>query len=65
MIRLSPRSGGIAIARGLAGCGATVLINGRKADKVADAIDRLNTAVPFVTIGAALRVDGGVVRSIV
>ncbi len=37
---------GFAIAKGLAGCGATVLINGRKADKVAAAVERIKKEIP-------------------
>lgn len=44
---------GFAIAKGLAGCGAVVLINGRKADKVAGAVERLNSAVPGAKFIAA------------
>lgn len=44
---------GFAIAKGLAGAGAGVLINGRKADKVAGAVERLKKAVPGATFIAA------------
>lgn len=44
---------GFAIAKGLAGCGASILINGRKADKVAAAVARLKAAVPASTVIAA------------
>ena len=37
---------GFAIAKGLAGAGATVLINGRKADKVAAAVARIQGLTP-------------------
>lgn len=37
---------GFAIAKGLAGAGATVLINGRKPDKVAAAVARIKSEVP-------------------
>lgn len=44
---------GFAIAKGLAGAGAKVLINGRKADKVATAVERIKTLVPGGTFVAA------------
>jgi NAD(P)-dependent dehydrogenase (short-subunit alcohol dehydrogenase family) len=44
---------GFAIAKGLAGAGATVLINGRKTDRVDAAIARLETAVPSGSFIAA------------
>lgn len=44
---------GFAIAKGLAGAGATVLINGRKADKVEAAIARLKSEVPGANVVAA------------
>jgi NAD(P)-dependent dehydrogenase (short-subunit alcohol dehydrogenase family) len=44
---------GFAIAKGLAGAGATVLINGRKADKVAAAVARIKSEVPGGTFIAA------------
>lgn len=44
---------GFAIATGLAGAGAKVLVNGRKAEKVGAAIKRLQAAVPGATFIAA------------
>lgn len=44
---------GFAIAKGLAGAGATVLINGRKADKVAASVERIKKEVPGGTFVAA------------
>lgn len=44
---------GFAIAKGLAGAGAKVLINGRKADKVAATISRLLSQVPGGQLVAA------------
>jgi len=41
---------GFAIAQGLAGCGATVVLNGRKANSVEDAIARMKRLVPRATI---------------
>ncbi|WP_442936759.1 SDR family NAD(P)-dependent oxidoreductase [Nostoc sp.] len=49
---------GLAIALGLAQEGASVIINGRSQERVTEAI-------ASTTNGAALRVDGGVIRSIV
>ena len=40
---------GFAIAQGLAGCGATVVLNGRKANSVEDAIARMKRLVPRAT----------------
>ncbi|MGL4395265.1 MAG: SDR family NAD(P)-dependent oxidoreductase [Hyphomicrobium sp.] len=53
---------GFAIATGLAAAGATVLINGRKADKVAAAIERLKKAMPagrFVAAPGDVSTDAG------
>lgn len=44
---------GFAIAKGLAGAGAKVLINGRKADKVNAAVERIRAAVPGGSFVAA------------
>lgn len=44
---------GFAIAKGLAGAGAKVLINGRKAEKVAGAVNRLLSQVPGAKLVAA------------
>lgn len=44
---------GFAIAKGLAGSGAKVIINGRKADKVQAAIARLKAAMPSALLDAA------------
>ena len=41
---------GFAIAQGLAGCGATVVLNGRTANSVEDAIARLKRLAPRATI---------------
>ena len=42
---------GFAIAKGLAACGATVVVNGRKPDAIERAVATLRNSVP----GAALR----------
>lgn len=44
---------GYAIAKGLAGAGANVLINGRKAEKVAEAVARIRKEVPGAAFTAA------------
>jgi NAD(P)-dependent dehydrogenase (short-subunit alcohol dehydrogenase family) len=44
---------GVAIAKGLAGAGGKVLINGRTAEKVAGATERLRAAVPGAVFVAA------------
>jgi NAD(P)-dependent dehydrogenase (short-subunit alcohol dehydrogenase family) len=44
---------GFAIAKGLAGSGAAILVNGRKADRVEAAVARLKAAVPGATFTAA------------
>lgn len=41
---------GFAIARGLAGCGATVVVNGRGQDTVARAVTRLRELVPGASV---------------
>jgi NAD(P)-dependent dehydrogenase (short-subunit alcohol dehydrogenase family) len=41
---------GFAIAQGLADCGAAVVVNGRKADSVEDAVARLRRLAPGATI---------------
>ena len=69
---------GFAIARGLAEAGAAVTLNGRAAETVATAMARLRQALPdanmvvyacspqaSATNGAALRVEGGIVRTVV
>ncbi|MCS5735955.1 SDR family NAD(P)-dependent oxidoreductase [Herbiconiux daphne] len=45
---------GFAIAQGLASAGSTVIVNGRSADSVSNAVERLRRAVPDATlVGAA------------
>ena len=53
---------GFAVAIGLAREGAQVIVNGRSEKAVADAKERCSP-LAAATNGAALRVDGGVVRA--
>ena len=56
---------GHAIATGLARAGAEVVMNGRGATRVDDAVARIRETVPDARLrGGAVRVDGGYVDSI-
>jgi NAD(P)-dependent dehydrogenase (short-subunit alcohol dehydrogenase family) len=71
----STRSIGLASAIGLAQMGAEIIVNGREAKAVADAIAKIKQAAPAATahaavfdlggagLAATLRADGGIVTN--